>query len=84
MHPGILISKSGKSIIVVESEMRPVWEIKISFTELICINSRKKEGEKGVGGGGEGGCGAYVSPANTNQLTATLRFHFKENSLLSS
>ena len=52
MHPGILISKSGKSIIVVESEMRPVWEIKISFTELICINSRKKkEGEKGVGEG---------------------------------
>ena len=83
MHPGILISKSGKSIIVVESVMRPVWEIKISFTELICINSRKKEGEKGVGGG-EGGCDAYVSPANTNQLTATLRFHFKENSLLSS
>ena len=83
MHPGILISKSGKSIIVVESEMRPVWEIKISFTELICINSRKKEGEKGDGGG-EGGCDAYVSPANTNQLTATLRFHFKENSLLSS
>ena len=54
MHPGILISKSGKSIIVVESEMRPVWEIKISFTELICINSRKKEGEKGVGEGREG------------------------------
>ena len=55
---------------------------KISLAGLICINCRKKEGK--TGGGGEGRCDAYFSPAKTNQLTASLRFHFKENSLLSS
>jgi hypothetical protein len=68
MHPGILISKSGKSIVVVESEMRPVWEIKISFTELICINSiKKKRGRKGWGGEGREGVVpmlAQLTPTN--------------------
>ena len=63
--------------------MRPViGDQRSHWQDSFSLIVEKKEGKNG--GGGEGGCDAYVSPANTNQLTASLRFHFKENSLLSS